>query len=1172
MQKNRNTFLILGALVLVFGASATFGFGLLINKNVKKTTGESSAATAAPTIPSTSYSIPSGAIFMATTGNDSNNGSQSSPVKSMSKALSIAPSGGTIVVRGGVYRDGLAGVSKSLTWQAYPGEQVWFDGTDVVGGWQPSGNTWYIDGWYTPEFCKGEYYNYAYNAQRSDNTGPCNHYDMTGDPSNPMAGSPQMAFVNGVALKEVTNLASVTSGTFYYDKSSRRFTIGTSPVGATVELARRPTALILAATSSIKGLGFRKYASNEYNNSTEAPVILSAPNSLIENSVFWANAGYGAGVSNSQGAVIRSSSFISNGFNGFTANGHHAGSTVDNILIEGNNFDGNNTEKFGTGCSASCAQAGIKLSHMNGGSIKNNIFQNNNGHGFWCDLYCTNFVITGNIARNNVRSGIFYEVSDKAIIASNLISSGGEFGLRIGGPNIKVYNNTVLSSTRMGLWVYDDPRVPSGSEVAGDTANVEVVNNIFQSGTDFLANFQGNQTTAAQLISTVDYNSYFRPTGTPVVGFKFGSSASGYAYYNTVAAFRTATGKEAHGQDITNQANPYFINASTGDYRIRTDSVAYRSGQALPADVASAIGVTAGQAVDRGALNWVGKPGGATTPPPAPTDTSAPVTAISSPTANASAKGTVTVSGSATDNVAVVKVDLLVDGSFKATDSTAPFASFSWDSSTVGDGAHNLSFKAYDAAGNTAVSPNVPITVSNVAPPPLPVIQSVAASPATVTAGQSSLISWSTLNASSCDVTPNGAVGTTAKSWQTPALTTVGVKTYTLICYNTAVQSVSKTVDVTVVAAPTPPTKPTFTADKTTVQSGGSVTFSWSSAGATSCVFNPGNIGGAATVSGKVVSNITANTTYTLTCQNAAGSTQATPITVTVTAVPVPAANPVITQFVADKSNVGYSQSTMLRWSTTGVIASGCRLNPGTEQDANGAVTTGDLIASTSYTLTCKNADGKTVSASTSVTVAGKPAPVNPTPITPTVDPDVATSQTVTSAQTGDKVANASASEQVSGLASLDISNVVDAEKEKAISYVEYYDGEKLIQKVTQAPFALDTKLLKNGSYSITERTYYIDGSQSEVTKVLGVANVAGAAAKKSDSFNILPVVFVLVLLLGILGIGLWFTQSLWMPVLEQKAPLLAEKLHARKVAKQPTVPRNDVDTAVVIRPDKKDK
>ena len=90
------------------------------------------------TIPDTNYAVPSGAIFMATTGSDSNGGTQAAPVKTLDKAIALVPDNGTIVVHGGtdaspaVYRDMYTGgqgnfkykiSSKGFTLQAYPHEK-----------------------------------------------------------------------------------------------------------------------------------------------------------------------------------------------------------------------------------------------------------------------------------------------------------------------------------------------------------------------------------------------------------------------------------------------------------------------------------------------------------------------------------------------------------------------------------------------------------------------------------------------------------------------------------------------------------------------------------------------------------------------------------------------------------------------------------------------------------------------------------------------------------------------------------------------------------------------------------------------------------------------------------------------------------------------------------------
>ena len=99
---------------------------------------------------STNYEIPpSNVIYLATNGNDSNAGTIALPKATLIGAFAAVPSGGTIVVRAGVYPQAAQGesaaVRKSFNLQNYPGEVVWFDGSDPLNGWtydSPSGLWW----------------------------------------------------------------------------------------------------------------------------------------------------------------------------------------------------------------------------------------------------------------------------------------------------------------------------------------------------------------------------------------------------------------------------------------------------------------------------------------------------------------------------------------------------------------------------------------------------------------------------------------------------------------------------------------------------------------------------------------------------------------------------------------------------------------------------------------------------------------------------------------------------------------------------------------------------------------------------------------------------------------------------------------------------------------------
>ena len=63
----------------------------------------------------------------------------------------------------------------------------------------------------------------------------------------------------------------------------------------------------------------------------------------------------------------------------------------------------------------------------------------------------------------------------------------------------------------------------------------------------------------------------------------------------------------------------------------------------------------------------------------------------------------------------VASVQFLVDGNVVATDTSAPYST-SWNTATTTNGAHTITVRATDGAGNTATSTAVPVTVNNVDP------------------------------------------------------------------------------------------------------------------------------------------------------------------------------------------------------------------------------------------------------------------------------------------------------------------------------------------------------------------------------------------------------------------------------------------------------------------------
>ncbi len=633
-------------------------------------TGPTSLDASGGTIPDTNYAIPSGAIFMALNGNDSNAGTQAAPVKTLNAAISKTASGGTIVVRGGtdanpaIYRDwyyltnatlqaktfGI--VNKPITIQSYPHEKAWFDGTDIVptASWTSDGQGRWYTAWDTPSFCgtlynatKSNYYSTSLDAQRIGTTGadgrpegsangPCAWKDSSKNPSNPMALDPQMVFINGAYVHEVASLAEATGNNFYYDWANKRIYIGTNPSGKTVELAARPMVFMLhtSGPSTVRGLGFTRFASHVYANNPG--VIYSAGTQTIENSVFTKNAGSVLMLDRPSNAVYNRLVIVGNGGAGISGNGSRASGGTDNVTIQNSVISGNNTELFWTYCRLSCGAAGIKLNNMIGYTIKNNIIQDNKGdsQGAWCDIACRNGKYIYNIISGNGGYGIMPEISDTSIVASNLIYGNKRAGIANASANTKIYNNTIVDNVTdsannwMGqVWVYDDPRnadnidtANTGATAVGpDTTGTYYANNIVSgSGPMSITRLQGTDTTGtntvpSQFFSLFDYNAYYRGGGSSQTLVKWNAPASdgGTIDYKSSAAFSAARPPfDTHSVDITSGSEPFFVNAAARDYRLRSDSRA-GTGTTIPADVLSALGLSSGTNLPKGAINWPGK-------------------------------------------------------------------------------------------------------------------------------------------------------------------------------------------------------------------------------------------------------------------------------------------------------------------------------------------------------------------------------------------------------------------------------------------------------------------------------------------------------------------------------------------------------------------------------------
>lgn len=528
---------------------------------------------------SANYSIPgSNVVYLATNGNDSNAGTLAAPKATLIGALAAVPSGGTIVVRAGVYAQAAqsetGAVRKSFTLQNYPGEVVWFDGSDPITGWtydSGSGRWW------------------------AASTTEWDHSDPSGlaGSLNPLAVWPDMLSRDGQQLWLVSS--NPASGQFAVDYTNDRVWVADDPTGHTMRITTRGRFLLVADISNVtvRGIGVRNFTYPDWGGSIQTSD--STSNVRFENI-----------------HMRYSSSIATDGDNHVTTHCYFY-----NTLIHG--MSGNN----GTDCEWShnlSEGADWKLvqNHVAGALkitrhvrpiIKYNIIRTLNfGLGIWLDVSCYDPRIINNKVSGANNTAIFVECSEKGIIANNYIDQAGSQtgeGKSMSSYNSgsqQYWNNYVENADDYQIHIGGDSRRNSASAKPSDQApgltwqdipwyaqNITICNNVVGRNN---VNFQFGGTPDGVDMTT----GIARIEGNLVYGNQSGGSANSglFRWYNGSAATVYTTWSAlnaAHGgKGFANNAMTATLHPLAAEINAAANSV----GVALPADVATALGVPVG--------------------------------------------------------------------------------------------------------------------------------------------------------------------------------------------------------------------------------------------------------------------------------------------------------------------------------------------------------------------------------------------------------------------------------------------------------------------------------------------------------------------------------------------------------------------------------------------------
>ena len=300
---------------------------------------------------------PSGEVWVATTGSDDNDGSQASPVASVSKAVDLAQSGSTIHIKEGTYNQGKISLNKTLSFVGEGNVILSSNGANVFSG-DVNGNLEFINLVFTGVSSTNRY------ASGLDIGGSTNLkvINCTFIDIKAKFGALQLACdVADIINCTIKDVSGVASGSTVYVSGSGKYTFDNISI-------INPK----LADSVVAGNEYVYLRNVFYSNSKEATVTLT-------NSIITGVSGPIQAVVESRGKLTISNTVISNNVVGKSESGNGgkyllyvgdvAALNMTNCIIENNTFAGSDSALiyFYSACKANITYSSI----VNNGFSKN---------------------------------------------------------------------------------------------------------------------------------------------------------------------------------------------------------------------------------------------------------------------------------------------------------------------------------------------------------------------------------------------------------------------------------------------------------------------------------------------------------------------------------------------------------------------------------------------------------------------------------------------------------------------------------------------------------------------------------------------------------------------------------------------------------------------------------
>ncbi|MBF4620714.1 right-handed parallel beta-helix repeat-containing protein [Clavibacter sp. VKM Ac-2542] len=545
----------------------------------------------AAAIGTTTYPAPADGVYVSPSGSDAGAGTKASPYASIQKAVDAAPSGRTIVVRAGTYRETVVmPAGKALTLQSYPGEAVWLDGSRTLTSWTASGSTRYAAGWDVTFDASPTYTRGAPDGTREG-------WAFV-DPAFPMAAHPDQVWIGQAAQRQVASLAQVTAGTFFVDTAADRLYLGSDPGSQTVRASDRVSALAVRGDgSTVRGIGVRRYAPSVPDMGA---VVVTGRNVTLADVAITDNATTGLSVQSTE-VTLRAVTSARNGMLGIHAN-YADRLRASQLLVADDNTEGFNRAPV---------SGGFKITRSRDVDVVDSAFLRSAGNGLWFDESVYDATVAGNDVLANTGNGVVFELSAQLAFVDNVAAGNGAAGLWIDDSgHAQVWANTFSANKRdvdiaqgtrraanLGEAGHDPRQQLPDPTVTWIVTDIQVADNVMQGSTGnalLAVEDHSHERSATQMGITTAGNVYQRDAASsPRWAIVWARGPGDPAVHDTVGAFTAATGNDRTSLDVVGQK------ALGSGWRLTTEIQAQQAtvAVAVPAAVATLRGVATGARV-----------------------------------------------------------------------------------------------------------------------------------------------------------------------------------------------------------------------------------------------------------------------------------------------------------------------------------------------------------------------------------------------------------------------------------------------------------------------------------------------------------------------------------------------------------------------------------------------